>query len=618
MCGFVSIVNTSLGKQNLFDIIGQLKKIHYHRGPDEIKELHKSKFSILFRRLAIIDLSKNASQPFLSDDGLISLVFNGEIYNYIELKQELKKKKIHFKTKSDTEVLLKSYQVWGVDFIKKIRGMFSILIFDEKKNKFLCFRDHLGQKPLYYSKFSHGIIFSSEIKDILFIRKNNSLSKNRNTILKYLVRGWCDDTNETFFDDILSFPAGCIGEVKNSSIKIKKYWKLDISKQKQFDKEEFKEIFLNNIKLHLRSDVPIAFTLSAGLDSSSIVKSSIDSSLKDYKAFSLLSNFDEENDEKNFIKEFIKQNSLKHSFFNVHDHTEENVLEKIIFFQDEPIGHTSFLNQFLLRQKIHNEGYKVLLVGEGGDEVLGVYNRMFLPYIYSIFLKNKKKIPNEVKKNISLNLGENFSKIEKSIKLYSNFLKNKNDIEDKEVFNFLNTSEEDIPKILAFYNPTNPNQNNAFKNFLLNHIFKRDLPHILRQEDRISMSQSIENRTPFVDHKFIEYVFSIHENYFMKNGQSKFMLRNLMQNKLPKAYFSKKKIGRPGNPKVLIFEFYFTKFCDYLQSSDSKNEFFDNNKVLQNLIHDKEKCDYRVNNNIYFRILNYLIWKKNLKESGYF
>ena len=243
---------------------------------------------------------------------------------------------------------------------------------------------------------------------------------------------------------------------------------------------------------------------------------------------------------------------------------------------------------------------------------------MFLPYIYSVFLKNKKKIPNEVKENISLNLGENFSKIEKSIKLYSNFLKNKNDIEDKEVFNFLNTSEEDIPKILAFYNPTNPNQNNTFKNFLLNHIFKRDLPHILRQEDRISMSQSIENRTPFVDHKFIEYVFSIHENYFMKNGQSKFMLRNLMQNKLPKAYFSKKKIGRPGNPKVLIFEFYFTKFCDYLQSSDAKNEFFDNKKVLQNLIHDKEKCDYRVNNNIYFRILNYLIWKKNLKESGYF
>ena len=91
-----------------------------------------------------------------------------------------------------------------------------------------------------------------------------------------------------------------------------------------------------------------------------------------------------------------------------------------------------------------------------------------------------------------------------------------------------------------------------------------------------------------------------------------------MQNKLPKAYFSKKKIGRPGNPKVLIFEFYFTKFCDYLQSSDAKNEFFDNQKVLQNLIHDKEKCDYRVNNNIYFRILNYLIWKKNLKESGYF
>ena len=618
MCGFVSIVNTSLGKQNLFDIIRKLKKVHNHRGPDQIKELHKSKFSILFRRLAIIDLSKNANQPYISDDGLISLVFNGEIYNYIELRQELKKKKITFKTKSDTEVLMKSYQAWGLDFIKKIRGMFSILIFDEKRNKFLCFRDHLGQKPLYYSKFSNGIIFSSEIKDILFIKKNKNVSKNQNTILKYLVRGWCDDTDETFFDDIFSFPAGCVGEIKKSNIKIKKYWKLDISQKKQFDKDEFEEVFLNNIKLHLRSDVPLAFTLSAGLDSSSIVKSSINFSLKDYKAFSLSSSFAEENNEKSFIKEFVKKNSLKHSFFNINKHMEENVLEKMTFFQDEPIASTPYLYQFLLRKKIHDEGYKVVINGYGADEVLGGYNRIFIPYIYSEFIKNKKKVPQQVKDNISLNLGKNFSKIEKSIKLYSSFLKNKNDIEDKEVFNFLNIREEDIPKTLAFYNPTDPNKKNTFKNFLLNHIFKRDLPHDLRLEDRISMSQSIENRTPFVDHKFLEYVFSIHENYFMKNGQSKFMLKSIMQNKLPKSFFSKKKVANPANDRVVIFEFYFTKFCDYLQSSYAKNEFFDNKKVLQNLINDKKKCAYRTNNSIYFRILNYLIWEKNLKESRYF
>ena len=618
MCGFVSIINTSLGKKNLLDIFGKLKKVNIHRGPDQIKEQHKKKFSILFRRLSIIDLSKNANQPYISDDGLTSLVFNGEVYNYIELRQELKKKKIFFRSKSDTEVLLRSYQVWGVDFIKKVRGMFSILIFDEKKNKFFCFRDHFGQKPLYYSKFYNGIIFSSEIKDILFIKKNKSVSKNRNTILKYLVRGWSDDTNETFFDGIFSFPAGCVGEIKNSNIKIKKYWKLDISKKKNFNKEEFNEVFLNNIKLHLRSDVPIAFTLSAGMDSSSIVKSSIDIGVKNYKAYSLLSSFNEENNEKNFIKEFIKKNSIKHSFFNINDHMEENALEKMIFFQDEPISSTPYLYQFLLRKKMHNEGYKVVINGYGGDEVLAGYNRIFTPYINSIFLKNKKKIPHKFKKNVSLIFGKNFSTIEKEIQNYSNFLKKKNDIEDREVFNFLKTSEEDIPKILAFYNPTNPNKKNAFKEFLLNHIYKRDLPHDLRLEDRISMSQSIENRSPFVDHKLIEYIFSVHENYFMKNGQSKFMLRSIMKNKLPNSFFYKKKAPNPANDKVVIFNFYFTKFCDYLQSNYAKNEFFDNKKVLQNLINDKKKGIYRSNNSIYFRILNYLIWEKNLKESAYF
>ena len=175
MCGFVSIINTSLGKQNLFDIIGQLKKIHYHRGPDEIKELHKSKFSILFRRLAIIDLSKNASQPFLSDDGLISLVFNGEIYNYRYLLK--KNQLVTNKDPNDTNVLVNLFEKKKIsNIIKEIDGMYAFVVYNSADNKIYISRDPQGEKSLYFFESHEKIIISSEIGPIIKLLNNVSFN----------------------------------------------------------------------------------------------------------------------------------------------------------------------------------------------------------------------------------------------------------------------------------------------------------------------------------------------------------------------------------------------------------------------------------------------------------
>ena len=219
-----------------------------------------------------------------------------------------------------------------------------------------------------------------------------------------------------------------------------------------------------------------------------------------------------------------------------------------------------------------------------------------------------------VKKNIENNLGYNFQSFHKKLLYYyENFNTLNNDIEDKSVFDVLYIKESKIPDELKFYNNSNPRNNNYFKNFLSSHLFNRDLPHILRQEDRISMSQSIENRSPFVDYKFIEYVFGLSENNFMKNGCSKFMLRDIMRSKLPKKHLNKKKIGRPGDSKFLIFNFYFEKICDLLNSKTYENEFFDNNFILENIT--KEKKVKKIKNyNIYFRILNFLLWKENISK----
>ena len=610
MCGFIAVINSDQNKDKLVSSFDKLKKLNFHRGPDEVKTLHNKKYSLLFRRLEIIDLNKRSAQPFSSDDKTIHLVFNGEIYNYLEIKNELKKYNIKFRTKSDTEVILKSYQFWGPDFIKKLRGMFSIIILDDSRKKYFCYRDRLGQKPLFYSKYRNGLIISSEIKDIVFLKKKNEIKENKNTVKKYLLRGWCDDSKNTFFKEIYSFPSGSMGVIEGSLLRIKKYWKLEIKDNKNFDKDEFDQVFSENIKIHLRADVPIAFTLSGGLDSSSIVKKSLEFNSAKNKSFSLISSDKDENYENKYIKEFIKKNSLNHSFINVSNDKEKDILEKLIFFQDEPITSMSFLNQFSLRKKIHQEGFKVLITGEGGDEVLGGYNRMFLPYLHSIYIKNKKNIPEEVKKNISKNLGKDFKSIYKSVIDYSKHLVKNSDIEDTTPFKFLNVNKKNIDSNLKFYNSVNPSKNNSFKAFLVNHIFKRDLPHILRQEDRISMSHSIENRTPFVDHKLLEYLFSVDENFFMHNGKSKFMLRSIMRDKLPNSFFNKKKIGRPGNAAYLIFNSYYDKLLDLLATDHLKNEHFESKKLRKSIILDKKNKNY-INKNFYFRALNYLIWKEN-------
>ena len=602
MCGFVAIVNTNFDNNYITKRITKLSKVYPHRGPDQIKSIVKKKYSLLFRRLKIIDLKERSNQPFSSEDGKIDLVFNGEIYNYLELRKELSNYNVKFRTQSDTEVILKCYQRWGTDFIKKLRGMFSIIILDNKKKIFVCYRDRLGQKPLFFSSFNQGLILSSEIKDIIFLKKK--FSENSKTVSKYLLRGWCDDNNYTFFKDIYSFPPGNIGILKKNKIICKKYWDLKISGKKRFNAEEFNQIFLDNLKIHLRSDVPLAFTLSGGLDSSSILKKSLEFKLKDYKAYSFLSN-------EKYINDFIKENSINHSFVSNKNYFSKNILEEINYFQDEPFSSISFLNQFVLRKKIAKDGFKVLLVGEGGDEVLGGYNRMFIPYLNEVYVKKKKEIPYQMKENLIKKTGLKLSELLNKINYSNKINLEKNDIEDQSIFKIFNYKPSQIPKNLRFYNKTNLNKNNSFKSFLLNHIFKRDLPHILRQEDRISMSQSIENRSPFVDHKLLEYIFSIDTEFFMQNGNSKFMLRSITKNDLPSSYFEKKKYGRPGNPLNLISEIYFEKFIDYLNSNFAHNKFFDKNKVKKQIIYDK-KNKITSNFNSYFRILNYLIWKQNI------
>jgi len=609
MCGFVALVNSNLNNDKCNSIFYSLSKIHHHRGPDSIKYVQEKKNFLLFRRLKIIDLTNNSDQPFFSHDKKIQLLFNGEIYNYIELRNELKSFGVKFKTKSDTEVILNSYLFFGLKFINKIRGMFSIVIFDDTKNSVFLFRDQLGQKPLFYSIVKNNLLISSEIKDLLYIKKKFGIEnkKNNKSVFKYLIRGWADDDNNTFYENIYSLPAACMAIYKNNTFDIKKYWNLNIEKNKIFKREEFNQKLNENIKIHLRADVPLAFTLSGGLDSSTIVRKSLELGIKNYKAFSIKFK-NNLNDESKFINYFIKENKLKHEYISVEKKYNSSLIEDFIKYQDEPTGSFSFVNQFLLRKSIKKRGFKALLVGEGGDEVLGGYSRMFIPYLYGQFLSKGKHIPDDFIKNIELVTGLKISQIKKKISIFKKKKEYLNDFEDHRIFKFTHLKMQDLPTDILYYNKVGPSQSNCFKKFLCNHLFKRDLPHILRQEDRVSMSSSIENRSPFVDFKFIEYVFSHNQMFFMQNGLNKYMLRETMKEKLPKQFFFKPKIGRPGSVSELIFKFYYNKFIDYLDSNEIP--YLDSKKISRNFIKDKKNNNI-TNVDLYFRFLSFFIWQES-------
>ena len=539
MCGFVCTVNLKINNDLILRKFNHLKKIYQHRGPDNINFYSNERSQVLFRRLKIIELSNSANQPFVDDNFV--MVYNGEVYNYLELKNDLLKKGIKFKTESDTEVVFESFKYYGINFVKKLRGMFSIVILDLKKKKTYFFRDRFGQKPLYYSRFLSGYIISSEIKDIIFLK--GKAEENFKSVEKYLLRSFSDDNNQTFFKDIYSFPSSSYGVLDaNNFLNIRKYWSLNFTKNLKFDKNEFDYLYNENLKIHLNSHVPVAFTLSGGLDSTSLVKYAHLNNFN-VNSFSLSMNKNIGNDESLFIKKFLKSNDINHEFIKIDKKDLKNIIEKTINYYDEPSAHASKLLQFIMREKIAKKGFKVLINGEGGDEFLGGYLRHYKYFIYEQFLKGNKSVPKLFKKNCQNSTQEKFLKtIKKTNLILEGLKKDTHDIEHLDVFKFTNHNIKNLKKNLRFFIQSDLKGKNFFKKALLSQIFKRDLPYCLKFEDRNSMASSIEGRTPLVDHTLAEYIFSRKTSYFLQDGELKFMLKSILKNKIPDGHLKKKKL----------------------------------------------------------------------------
>lgn len=568
MCGILGQIN--LGTTGDIDKI-KFKKaldLQKHRGPDDSDIYMGDTFIFGHRRLSIIDLNSHAKQPMVSNDGNYVVVFNGEIYNYLEIKDELIKKGYKFRTKSDTEVLLNSFIEYGIKCIEKFIGMFAFAIYDKTKNEFYIVRDRLGVKPLYYTKENNNIIFSSEIKSILELSRQKK-ELNTDAISSYLSFRY-PVLNDTFFKGIYSLPPAHYIKISKKGFELNEYWSLvnKFSEQKNDFGEEYyikrlKDILEDSVKLRMRSDVAFGAFLSGGVDSSIITALMAQNSSKPIKTFTIGFSEDGYNEfEYARIVSDIYKTDHREIILNADDYID--TMEKLIEFKCAPLSVPNEVPLYLMSKEL-KKYITVVLSGEGADEIFGGYGRIFRsPYDF----ERMKNIDNlNLTNNEKEELSKNFIK-KYGVKSFSNeiehFLNIYSYTSFKDKKKLLNIDLEKIEKKIEekFLNYFNEIKNETYYNKILYIFEKVHLVGLLHRLDTTTMAASVEARVPFVDHRLVEFAFTIPFKYKLKWIDErpktlmsdkisenfdipKYILKKAYENELPKEILYRKKMGFP-------------------------------------------------------------------------
>jgi asparagine synthase (glutamine-hydrolysing) len=527
-----------------------------HRGPDGEGFFVNGNIGLGHRRLSIIDL-ETGDQPMYSDDGSIVIIFNGEIYNYIELKAELQKLGIKFKTASDTEIIIKAYEKWGVDCQKKFNGMWAFALWDSKKQQLLLSRDRIGEKPLNYSVKDNTLVFSSEIKSLFLYGIPRQIRTELIEI--YLVM-----TNipgpHTFYKDIFKLNPGYFILANSYGIKEYKYWDLpeidegNLFKNKKKVYEEFKYLLEDSIRLRMRSDVPYGAFLSGGLDSSSIV--ALMSGISNHPIETFTIGFSQRDfDESSLALLVADKFHTNHHNGTVNPASLEEAIKRSVFYFDEPFGDSSAIPTFQVSQ-FARHNVKMVLTGDGGDEVLSGYNS----YAGIKFSQLYSQLPRMIGRNLP-----------KGVDLISNLLSGGMRYKLNHVSNVLKTayypfSERIVNKAAYISLPVIKRLTLEIKNvipvedYLSDRIkgipykdefyqlmyldFKHHLPDdYLVKVDRMSMANSIETRAPFLDFRLIEFMVGVDKKVKMQGWERKSVLRNTVGKLLPEKLLKAPKKG---------------------------------------------------------------------------
>ena len=501
-----------------------------HRGPDNnqfyIYSKHINNICLIHNRLSILDLEERSNQPFHFENYI--LIFNGEIFNYIEIKEILTKLGHHFHTESDTEVLAHALFEWGDQALEKLEGMWAFAWFNKNTNDLFLSRDRFGEKPLYFLNTKEGIYFASEIKAIIAL-SGLKLDLNMQHIFRYLVNGYksINKVNEEYYKGIKRIEPGTINKIdKDFNLNTLRYWNpkyvIDNKISYQDAVSNVKEILTNAVKIRMRSDVPIAFCMSGGIDSNSLISIAKNELGYGVHGFTIV-NTDKRYEEYELIKESVDYLDIKHTELYL-DKTNflENLTEQIAS-HDSPISTISYYLHWQLMKKINDYGFKVTISGTGADEIFTGYYDHHNLYLNEVF--NDKEIFDEALNNWQKYL----SPIVRNPFLKDPFLyiKDKN-IRDHIFLNNKFFSETLKKPWLEEFKETKFTES-LLRNRMLNEMFEEAIPVILKEDDMNAMYYSIENRSPFLDSKLFEYAYTIPSKFLIKDGKAKSILRSAME-----------------------------------------------------------------------------------------
>lgn len=602
MCGLVALLGDSTMLNSRKEDVNTAVRMLSHRGPDETRViLHNNQILYGHARLAIFDVA-NGSQPLVTLDGRYSIVFNGAIYNYRELRKNLEAKGAIFFTNSDTEVLLQGLIIEREDFIRKLVGMFAFVFHDSISDYWLACRDHIGMKPLYYAKDSEILVFASEIKAIKFLTRYSK--PNIESLTDYLTFQFYFEDETTFNSIKKVIPGTYIIGQGNQILETKTYWSptFTISEVNIEDAiEQTFDLLKNSVELHLRADLPAAVYISGGIDSSLIaaLASKQQDNLIGYHGYF---NCGAAFDESHYAEAVARHIKIELRTLEITNKQFLAELDEIIDVIEEPMAGPGSISQFILSKKVSKD-FKVILGGQGGDEIFAGYTRYFIAYLEQS-LKGAITMTQEEGSHLVLfkDLVSQLPTIKNYLPLLKKFWAD-GLFEDMDMryLKLMDRSSKlnsllkedikvniDIGKSYEKFRTTFKSTNStSYINKMLNFDLKTNFQALLQIEDRVSMGASIESRLPLLDFRLIDYVGSLPPNIKFHQGETKYLLRKIAEKNLPRVIIDRKdKMGFPVPINL------------WMQESNFKQSIFER-MIISNGPFDNKKMSQFLNNNVF-------------------
>ncbi|MBU3699612.1 MAG: asparagine synthase (glutamine-hydrolyzing) [Candidatus Kapabacteria bacterium] len=556
MCGIAGIIDPALSADVLVEVGSQMLRVTSHRGPDHSGTFSSPPVWLGHNRLSIIDLSSASHQPMSHAN--LTITFNGEVYNYVELRSELSAAGYHFDTTGDTEVVLKAFHHWGAEAVKKFIGMWAFAIWDAGERVMFCSRDRFGIKPFHYSYRDGRLYFASEIKAL----RGQPLDRgglNEAQVARGLYLGWMHHWDETYFSDIKALPPSHNLEWRDGQIRIWQYADVtsgEISTNSFADNAaEFRELFIDSIRITSRRDVPMGVCLSGGLDSTSIAAVLASSTTEhEVRAFTAYYTGPGTVDERPYIKHLLdRYPQIISREISPTDNDVAAALDRIVHLMDAPMPSSSYISQYFVMGLAADHGVKVVLDGQGSDEILGGYMHSLYRVIAQhisrgSYLEAYRELNAHAKRQ-GYAASKRLNVLAKSLLAASRSEQQLYEAEFRHTYPWLmRQGASSYPLQLSGHDS---NRLNAFLHNLLRVTL---LPTLLHTEDINSMAFSIESRVPFLDHRLVDLSFQMPTEHKVYRGETKRVLRAAMRGIVPDAILDRKdKTGfiTPGHIKWL-------------------------------------------------------------------